>query len=97
MSKLWQKIYQLDKIIESYTVGNDFVLDQELAAYDCMASKAHAGMLGKLGLLSKEEVEKLTRELDKIISMVNKGDFKILPEQEDCHTAIENILVHLFF
>lgn len=94
MSKLWQKTYQLDKIIESYTVGNDFVLDQKLAAYDCLASKAHAAMLGKLGILSSEEVAKLIKELDSIISMINKGDFKILPEQEDCHTAIENMLIH---
>ncbi len=92
MSKLWQKTYQLDKIIEAYTVGDDFILDQKLAYYDCLASKAHADMLGKMGVLSGEETDKLNQELDAIISLIKKGDFKILPEQEDCHTAIESLL-----
>ena len=38
----------MNKIIESYTVGNDHQLDQKLVYYDCVASKAHAKMLGKL-------------------------------------------------
>ncbi len=92
MSKLCQKTYQLDKIIEAYTVGDDFILDQKLAYYDCLASKAHADMLGKMGVLSGEETDKLNQELDAIISLIKKGDFKILPEQEDCHTAIESLL-----
>jgi len=93
MTKLWQKKYQLDKVIESYTVGNDFILDLKLAAYDCIASKAHAQMLGRIGLLSEIEVSKLIKELNVIISSIEKGDFEILPEQEDCHTAIETILI----
>lgn len=93
MSKLWQKKYDLDKIIEAYTVGDDYVLDQKLAYYDCLASKAHADMLGRIGVLSSEEAEKLNQELDVIISKIDKGGFVILPEQEDCHTAIESLLI----
>ena len=55
MSKLWQKKYELDKAIEQYTVGEDYVWDMYLAPYDCIASKAHASMLEKIGLISKKE------------------------------------------
>ena len=92
MSKLWQKKYELNKTIEQYTVGKDYLWDVFLAPFDCKASKVHATMLGRIGILSKEEVEKLNIELDKILKTIDAGKFAILPEQEDCHTAIEAIL-----
>ena len=92
MSKLWQKKYELNKTIEQYTVGKDYLWDVFLAPFDCKASKVHATMLGRIGILSKEEVEKLNIELDKILKTIDAGKFTILPEQEDCHTAIEAIL-----
>ena len=90
--KLWQKNYKLNKDVEKFTVGQDYILDQHLVKYDCLASIAHAQMLGKIGLLKKSEVKKLIKSLQEIISLDAKGKFKILPEQEDCHTAIENYL-----
>ena len=69
MKKLWDKGYDLNKTIESYTVGNDPQLDQKLVYYDCVASKAHAKMLGKMNLLTDDEVQDLNRELDKIIEL----------------------------
>ena len=92
MSKLWQKKYELDKTIEQYTVGEDYVWDMYLAPYDCIASKAHASMLEKIGLISEKEAKSLHEELDEIIDSIENGEFVILPEQEDCHTVIESIL-----
>lgn len=90
--KLWEKNYSLHKQIEDFTVGEDFILDQKLVKYDCIASMAHAKMLGKIGILKKAEVQKLVRELNKMIELDANGKFEILKEQEDCHTAIENHL-----
>lgn len=90
--KLWTKDYKLNKQIEAFTVGKDYILDRKLVKYDCLASIAHARMLGKIGILNKEEVQKLVKNLNKIISLDRKGRFKILQRQEDCHTAIENYL-----
>jgi len=92
VKKLWEKGYELNSVVEAFTVGNDVVLDQVLIPYDCRASIAHAGMLGKIGLLTADEVEKLTETLEKIIRLYEDGKFTIRPEQEDCHTAIENYL-----
>jgi len=91
--KLWEKGTKLNQQIEYFTVGDDYILDQKLVKYDCLASIAHARMLGKIGILNEQEVHKLERGLNKIIELDKKGEFKILKEQEDCHTAIENYLV----
>jgi argininosuccinate lyase len=43
--KLWDKGYRLDRDVERYTVGDDYLLDRALLKYDCIASIAHAGAL----------------------------------------------------
>jgi len=91
--KLWQKTRHLDKEVERFTVGRDYIIDQELIYYDCIASKAHVRMLGKIGILDKKEVNNLLRGFDKIIELDKKGKFEIRLEDEDCHTAIENFLI----
>lgn len=90
--KLWNKGKSLNQLVEDYTVGNDYILDNELVKYDCLASIAHAKMLNKTGILSKEETAKLEDELNKIVSLHAKGKFEIKKQHEDCHTAIE---IHL--
>ena len=89
MSKLWEKESKVDKKIEEFTVGNDYILDEELIRYDCLGSIAHCRMLGKIGILEDKEVEKTIGILEEII---DKETLEILPNQEDCHTAIENYL-----
>ena len=64
--KLWQKKYQLDKEIEKFTVGNDYLLDQELLKWDLVASIAHSKMLAKINILTPAEQKKLQNELKKI-------------------------------
>ncbi|MHA2062524.1 MAG: argininosuccinate lyase [Candidatus Sifarchaeia archaeon] len=90
--KLWEKKYRLNKQVEDFTVGDDYILDQKLIKYDVLASIAHAKMLGKAGILKKDEVQKLITELNNIIQLDKQDKFRILKEQEDCHTAIENHL-----
>jgi argininosuccinate lyase len=90
--KLWQKRYGLNKQIEDFTVCKDHILDRKLLKYDCIASTAHVKMLGKIGILKKDEVQKLTKELNNIVKLDEQEKFKILKEHEDCHTAIENHL-----
>ncbi|MFH1853206.1 MAG: lyase family protein, partial [Candidatus Neomarinimicrobiota bacterium] len=92
MKKLWDKGYDLNQQIESFTVGNDPDLDLVLIPYDCRASIAHTKMLGKIGVLDAGEVEQLVYSLERIIALHAKGAFTISREQEDGHTAIETYL-----
>lgn len=82
----------MDKEIEKFTVGNDFLLDKALVKYDVYGSIAHANMLNKIGIISKNELQKLKKALLKILKLSNSGKFIIKQEDEDCHTAIENYL-----
>jgi argininosuccinate lyase len=93
VSKLWEKDYSLDKLIEEYTVGDDPLLDLELVGADCVASIAHATMLEKIGILTSGELAGLRRELVEILRLNQGGEFGIGVDEEDCHTAIENRLV----
>lgn len=91
--KLWEKEYKLNKQIEEFTIGDDYILDAKLISYDCIASIAHTQMLGKISILKKSEVKKIVSVLNDIIKMDAIGKFKISKEQEDSHTAIEEYLV----
>lgn len=90
--KLWDKGYSTDKKIDHFTVGNDRELDLVLAKYDIKASKAHAKMLGKIGLLTSEETLKLVQELENIAQSIKDGKFIIEDTFEDVHSKIEFIL-----
>lgn len=91
--KLWEKGIPTDQKIEAFTVGNDREIDIHIAKYDLLASKAHAQMLAKVGLLTEEESNSLCQELAKMLELEAKGDFVIEPEFEDVHSKIESDLV----
>ncbi|MCK0188875.1 argininosuccinate lyase [Arenibacter sp. F20364] len=90
--KLWDKGFSTDKKIDHFTVGNDRELDLLLAKYDVIASKAHAKMLGKIGLLTLKETNSLVTELDKIAKTIEDGTFTIEDSFEDMHSKIEFLL-----
>ncbi|HPZ08675.1 MAG TPA: argininosuccinate lyase [Candidatus Eremiobacteraeota bacterium] len=87
--KLWNKGIELNKLIEDFTVGNDYILDKKLIPYDCRGSIAHAMTLKKAGILNEVETEQLVNALEEI---KNNG-IEIKKEDEDVHTAIENYLI----
>ena len=90
--KLWDKGIKTDKKIDMFTVGNDRDLDLVLAKYDVIGSIAHAKMLHKIGLLSKDENNSLVKELNAIIDIIEKGDFTIEDTFEDVHSKVEFML-----
>ena len=90
--KLWNKGYSLNKEIEKFTVGNDFLIDKGLVRYDVFGSIAHAMMLGKMGIFSDSDLEKIRKALVEILRLSEKNEFQISIEDEDVHTAIENFL-----
>src|SRR5680860_901362 len=90
--KLWEKGFTTDKKIDIFTVGSDRELDLVIAKYDVIASKAHAKMLGKIGLLTQSETESLVNELENIGQTIESGNFVIEDDFEDVHSKIEVLL-----
>ena len=91
-TKLWDKGFEPDKMIEEYTVGNDRELDLQLARYDVQGSLAHIAMLEKIGLLTAEELRTLTAGLQEIAAEIEAGRFEIEPDTEDVHSQVELLL-----
>jgi argininosuccinate lyase len=92
MSRLWDKGTSLDAQVLKYTAGEDHALDNRLVAYDIRASIAHAEMLGEQKLLSADDVAAISDALTAIGEDHRLGTWQISLEQEDCQTAIENLL-----
>jgi len=92
MATLWNKGTSATQLVEEFTVGDDNILDMRLARYDVLGSKAHIAMLSEVGLLSKEEEQLLQKELDKILSEIDDGTFRIENDVEDIHSQVEMLL-----
>jgi argininosuccinate lyase len=92
MTRLWDKGTSLDARVLKYTAGDDHVLDSRLVRYDIRASIAHAEMLGEQGLLSSEDLAAIRDALTAIGAEHGSGQWQISLENEDCQTAIENLL-----
>tara|TARA_B100000427_G_scaffold167772_1_gene139366 strand:- start:2300 stop:3586 length:1287 start_codon:yes stop_codon:yes gene_type:complete len=87
--KLWNNKNSINKKTDSFTVGKDLYYDLFLAQYDCQASIAHAKMLQKIGVFSKNELNKIITELEKIKVKSEKGELLIEDKFEDIHSKIE--------
>ena len=90
--KLWDKGYSIDKWIESFTVGNDRLLDLKLAKHDVQGSIAHIAMLESIGLLTTDEHRMLDAELRNIAAEIEDGKFTIEDGIEDVHSQVELLL-----
>ena len=92
MTRLWDTGTPLDARVLGFTAGDDHVLDNRLVRYDIQASIAHAEMLEVQGLLSAQDLKLIRDALTAIGSEHAAGAWRISLEQEDCQTAIENLL-----
>ncbi|MBR7169469.1 MAG: argininosuccinate lyase [Alistipes sp.] len=91
-TKLWDKGFDTNALVENYTVGRDQELDMRLARYDVEGSMAHIRMLETIGLLTAEELAILLEGLQQIAEEIERGEFRIEPESEDIHSQVELLL-----
>lgn len=69
--------------------------DWVLAPYDVLASKAHAKVLHKAGLLSDADLNTMLSGLTELGEKVASGEFGPLPTDEDVHGAMERGLIDI--
>jgi argininosuccinate lyase len=91
-SKLWGSRFtgSLSKLSEKFTHSISY--DSKLALYDCIASLAHAQMLGEQGIIPKKDASALTAGLKTLIKLVEDGKYAYDPASEDIHTDIQTKL-----
>ena len=93
MSKdLWKGRFDgaLDPRVREFTASLE--LDKRLASHDVRGSIAHARMLGRQDVISKDDAATLVRELERIAGEIAAGSFAWPADAEDVHSAIERVL-----
>ena len=87
--KLWGGRFteSTDAFVEAFTASINF--DKRLYKHDIAGSKAHAQMLHKVGILTKEEMESIHNGLDDIQTDIDKGTLEWSVKLEDIHMNIE--------
>lgn len=90
--KLWQKDKAALAAVEQFTVGRDREMDAYLAPFDVQGSLAHITMLESIGLLTKDELTVLQKELKNIYREIAAGDFVLEEGVEDIHSQVELLL-----
>jgi len=90
--KLWDKESKTADKIEAFTIGDDLKFDTILAKYDVLGSKAHATMLGHVGIITNDEALQLNKVLDQLLIEIEEGKFEIEAGFEDIHSFVEHRL-----
>jgi argininosuccinate lyase len=82
-----------DAIMEKINASIDF--DWHLYRQDIAASKAHAEMLAKQGIITVDDARKIVHGLDTILSEIGSGKFNFKRALEDIHMNVESRLAEL--
>jgi argininosuccinate lyase len=82
-----------DAIMEEINASIDF--DRHLYRQDIAASKAHAAMLGKQGIITADDAAKIAHGLDTILSEIESDKFTFKRSLEDIHMNVESRLAEL--
>src|SRR3974390_1648216 len=82
-----------DAIMEEINASIDF--DKHLYRQDILASKAHADMLAKQGIIAAEDAKAIAHGLDTILSDIEAGQFTFKRALEDIHMNVEGRLAEL--
>ena len=93
MAQLWGGRFT-KKTDDAVKAFNDSIgFDQRLYREDIEGSIAHAGMLGRQGIITQQEADAIIRELKQILSDVESGQLPITGEYEDIHSFVEANLI----
>ncbi len=82
-----------DPIMEDINASIDF--DRHLYRQDIAASKAHAAMLAKKGIITAQDAKQIAHGLDTILSEIESGKFAFKRALEDIHMNVESRLAEL--
>jgi argininosuccinate lyase len=76
-------------------INTSIDVDWHLYRQDIAASKAHAEMLAKQGIIAADDARKIAHGLDTILSEIGAGRFKFKRALEDIHMNVESRLAEL--
>src|SRR6266540_6754293 len=94
-NKMWGGRFRAspDAVMEEINASIDFA--RHLFRQDIAASKAHAAMLAKQGIITADDAAKIAHGLDTILSEIEGGKLELKRALEDIHMNVESRLTEL--
>lgn len=93
MAILWGGRFTKDNDKEMFDFNESLSFDKKLYKADITGSLAHAEMLGKQGIVSREEAEDITKGLKSILEDIESGKLTFDSQAEDIHSFVEAELI----
>lgn len=76
-------------------LNSSLAVDKRMWAEDIAASRAHARMLGKQGIVPADDAQAIDDGLRDIAEEMARGSFRFVASDEDIHTAVERRLTEI--
>ena len=92
MAKLWAGRFGKETDLEVNDFNSSISFDCRLYKEYITGSMAHAAMLGKQGIIAKEESDKIIEGLKGILADIEAGKIHFSQDYEDIHMNVEQIL-----
>ena len=89
---LWEGRFKKDLDRKTNDFNSSIRFDSRMYQQDITGSIAHVKMLAKQEIIEKEEAEKITNELQKILTEIDSESLQIDMSAEDIHTFVEGEL-----
>lgn len=89
---MWEGRFKKNIDVRTNDFNSSIHFDKRMYKQDIMGSIAHAKMLAKQGIISKEDGDILEKELLNILDELENGDLEIDYTSEDIHMFIESVL-----
>ena len=90
--KLWAGRFQKETDTQVNDFNSSILFDQRMYKQDIQGSLAHATMLGRQGIITKEEADDIVNGLTTILQDIEDGKVEFSMENEDIHMNIEAML-----
>jgi len=92
-SKLWGGRFSGQTDERAVNFHSSIAFDSRLYRQDIKGSIAHAQMLGKQGIIPKQDADAIVKSLEGILADIENGALKIDMNAEDIHSFVESELV----
>ena len=90
--KLWAGRFQKETDTQVNDFNSSILFDQRMYKQDIQGSLAHATMLGRQRIITKEEADDIVNGLTAILQDIEDGKVEFSMENEDIHMNIEAML-----
>lgn len=89
---LWAGRFKKEINADVNAFNSSISFDARMYKHDIMGSQAHAKMLAKQGIISRQDLDEILQGLNDILQEIEEGKLLFDPEAEDIHMFIEATL-----